>query len=259
MRAYALLVRLYPADHPRDEMLGVLEENGRSWPREAPSLLLGAARARTGAGDPVGWRWLYAARAAALMLLIAGALAPVLDLHYGVQLRTDLTVATWICAGLAAAAVVAGVRLVAFGLAAAALVLSTLDEISPAAIAAYALAAALLVIPGRPRPVRNPLPILLAVAWSADYTAPAWVPPALLAVLLAWTLIDERVLLAVGLALPAGLITAAAEVGDVADARGLLIMAALRLGVPIVLIAVAGTIAHRRAPQAAVSRRTQSR
>jgi hypothetical protein len=40
MRPYAILVRLYPADHPRDEMLGVLEENGQPWCREAPSLML---------------------------------------------------------------------------------------------------------------------------------------------------------------------------------------------------------------------------
>lgn len=247
MNAYALMVGLYPAGYPHDEMLGVLEENGRPWHREAPSLLLGAARARTGAGHPVGLRWLYAARAAALMLLVAGALTPVLDLYYGVQLRTGLTVVTWVCAGLAAAAVVGGVRLWAFGLTAAALVLSTIDEISTAAVAAYALAAVLLLLPGRPLPVRNPLPILLALTWSADYTAPVWVQPAVLAVLLLWTLIDERILLAVGLALLAGLITATAQVADVADGRGLLIMAALRLGLPIALVGVAATITHRRA------------
>jgi hypothetical protein len=235
MNAYALMVGLYPAGYPRDEMLGVLEEHGRPWPREAPSLLLGAARARTGGDHSVARRWLYAARAAALMLLVAGALAPVLDLYYGVQLRTDLTVATWTCAGLAAAAVVGGVRLWAFGLATAALVLSSIDEISMAAIAAYALAAVLLVIPGRALPVRNPLPILLALAWSADYTAPAWVLPAVVAVLLLWTLVDERILLAVGLALSAGLITASAD------------MAVLRLGLPIALVGVAATITHRRA------------
>jgi hypothetical protein len=247
MNAYAVMVALYPPGYPRDEMLGVLEENGRPWLREAPALLLGAARARTGADHPPRRRWLYAARAAALMLLVAGSLAPVIDLHYGVQLRTGLTVSTWVCAGLAAAAVVGGVRLWAFGPAAAALALSSIDEISTTAIAAYAVAAVLLLIPGRPLPVRNPLPILLALAWSADYTAPAWVQPALVAALLLWTLVDERPLLAVGLALSAGLITATAQVADVADGRGLLIMAALRLGLPIAVVGVAATITHRRA------------
>lgn len=143
---------------------------------------------------------------------------------------------------------VAGVRLPAFGLALAALVLSSIDEISVVAIAAYALAAALLTIPGRRLPVRNPLPVLLVLAWSADYTAPAWVPLLLTAVLLLWTLVDERVLLAVGLALPAALITAATEVGDIADGRGLLLVAALRLGLPIAIVGVAATLVHRRRP-----------
>jgi len=257
MSPYAALVGLYPPTYPRDEMLGVLEEQGRPWHREAPSLILGAVRARSGADHSAGRRWLYAARAAALMLLVVGALAPAIDLHYGVQLRTGTTIATWVCAGLAAVAVVAGPRLAAFGLAAAALVLSSIDEISMAAIGAYALAAALLAIPGRPLPVRNPLPVLLALVWSADYTAPAWVQPLLVAALLLWTLIDERILLAVGLALPAGLITAA---GEMPDGHRLLMVALLRLAVPIAVVAVAAAIVHRRAPQSSsVSRRTQSK
>ena len=243
MKPYAVLVRLYPADHPRDEMLGVLAEGGRSWYREAPALVLGALRARTAAGRRV----CYAARAAALMLLVASAAAPWLDLRYGVQLRTGLTVATWVCAGLAAVAVVAGVRLVAFGLSAAALVLSGLDQTSIPAIGGFTLATVLLLVPGGRLPVRNPLPVLLALAWAADYALPGWVGAALLAALALWTLIDERILLAAGLALFAGLITAAAEVAETSDTRGLLIMAAWRLGLPSVLVAVGAVLVHRRA------------
>ena len=54
-------------------MLDVLEQNRRAWYREVPPLLFGAVRARTGAGQPASLRWLYAARAAALMLLVASA------------------------------------------------------------------------------------------------------------------------------------------------------------------------------------------
>jgi hypothetical protein len=246
MNGYAFLVGLYPAGHPRDEMLGVLEQSGRPWFREAPSLLLGALRARTGGDHSVRLRWLYAARAAALMLLVTGALSPVLDLRYGVQLPTRLTVATWVCAGLGAAAVVGGRRFWAFGLAVAALMMSAVDEISVAAVAAYGLASALLALPGRSLPVRNPLPILLALAWSADYTALAWAQPAVLGALLLWTLVDERILLAVGLALSAGLITATAQVADVEDGRGLLLAAVLRLGVPLAVVGVAAVLIRRR-------------
>jgi hypothetical protein len=187
----AAMLRMYPSDRPRDEMLGVLEENGRAWYREAPPLLFGALRARTGAGQPASLRWLYAARAAALMLLVASATAPVLDLRYGVQLVTNLMIATWVCAGLAAAAVVLGVRLAALCLATACLVLSGTDQTSIPAIAGYALAA--------------------------------------------------------GLALSAGLIAVTGEVADVNDTRGLLILAAWRLGVPAAVVAVAAALTHRRA------------
>jgi hypothetical protein len=246
MNAYGLIVRLYPDGHPRDEMLGVIEEVGRPWFREVPALVVGGLRARSGSGQTAGLRWIYAARAAALMLLVAGALAPVLDLRYGVQLHTDLTVATWVCAGLAAAAIVGGVRLWAFGLAVAALALSSIDGISTAAVGEYTLAAVLLLVPGRPLPVRNPLPILLALAWSADYTAPAWVQPALLAALLLWTVIDERILLAAGLALLAGLTTAVVEAGEIDDARGLIILAALRVGLPVAVLCAAAAITRHR-------------
>ena len=247
MNAYAVMLRMYPSDHPRDEMLGVLEESGQAWYREAPSLVSGALRARTGQGQPASLRWLYAARAAALTLLVASATAPLLDLRYGVELRTTLMIATWVCAGLAAAAVVLGVRLLAFGLTGAALVLSGIDQTSNPAIAGYTLAAVLLLIPGRPLPVRNPLPIMLALAWSADYTLPSGVEPALLIALVLWTVIDERILLAAGLALFAGLIAATAEMAEVNDARGLLIMAAWRLGVPAALVTVAAALTHHRA------------
>ncbi|WP_433305920.1 hypothetical protein ACQP2F_19380 [Actinoplanes sp. CA-030573] len=247
MSPYALMLRLYPDGHPRDEMLGVLEEGGRAWYREAPSLLAGALRARTGGDHPARLRWLYAARAAALMLLVAAALAPVLDLYYSQQLATNRTIATWVCAGLAVVAVAFGGRVWALGLAASALVLSAADQISMPAIAGYALATALLLIPGRSLPVRNPLPILLALAWAADYTLPEGVWLALIAAVLLWTVIDERILLATGLALLAGVIVATGQVTEAGDARGLLLMAALRLGLPAALLAFAGTLTYRRA------------
>ncbi|AGZ42783.1 hypothetical protein [Actinoplanes friuliensis] len=246
MSAYTVLLRLYPSDHPRDEMLGVLEENGRPWWREAPSLIAGAVRARTGEGQPPSLRWLYAARAAALMLLVAGTTTPLIDLHYGVELRTGMTVATWICAGLAAVAVMAGVRLVALGLTAAALVLSGMDQISTVAIAGYTLAAVLLLLPGRRLRVLNPLPVLLALSWSLDYTLPAVLRTALVVAVILWTVIDERILLAAGLALFAGLITASTEVAEVGDTRGLLIMAAWHLALPATLVAIAALLTQRR-------------
>lgn len=242
-----MMVRLYPPDHPRDEMLGVLEERHRPWHREVPALLLGALRARTGGGHPATLRWLYAARAAALMLLVAGAVAPVQDLRYGVVLRSGLMDATWVCAGLAALAVVAGFRLVAFAFAASALVLAGTDLTSIPAIACYTVAAVLLLLPGPRLPVRNPLPVLLALAWSAGYPLPEGVQLALIVALALWTVVDERVLLAAGLALAAGLITAALEVAEVSDTRGLLILAAWHVGLPAVLVAVAGTLTRRRA------------
>ena len=58
-----------------------------------------------------------------------------LDLRYGVQLVANLMIATWVCAGLAAAAVVLGVRLAALCLATAGLVLSGTDQTSIPAIA----------------------------------------------------------------------------------------------------------------------------
>ncbi|MFF5076111.1 hypothetical protein ACFY36_03605 [Actinoplanes sp. NPDC000266] len=246
MTPYEAMVRLYPSDHPRDEMLGVLEESGRRWHREAPALLLGALRARSGGGHPAGLRWLYATRAAALMLLVAGATAPVLDLRYGVVLLNSLMVATWICAGLAAAAVMLGARVPALGLSLSALLLSGTDQTSTAAIAAYTLASVLLLIPGRPLAVRNPLPILLAIAWAVDYTMPPWSQSALMIALLLWTLIDERILLAAGLALSAGLITATEEVAAASDPRSLMIVAAWRVGVPAALIVAGAALIHRR-------------
>lgn len=247
MSPYELMLRLYPDGHPRDEMLGVLEEGGRPWRREAPSLLFGALRARAGGGHPPRLRWLYAARAAALMLLVAAATAPVLDLYYSQQLSTNLTIATWVCAGLAVVAVAFGGRVWALAMASAALAVSAADQISIPAIAGYALATALLLIPGPSLPVRNPLPILLALAWGADYTLPEGVRLALVAAVLLWTVIDERILLATGLALLAGVIVATGQVTEVGDARGLLLMAALRLGLPAALLAIAGTLTHRRA------------
>ncbi|MEV4349218.1 hypothetical protein AB0J83_32580 [Actinoplanes sp. NPDC049596] len=247
MSPYEVLVRLYPADQPRDEMLGVLEENARPWPYEAPALLLGALRARTGGSHPPRLRWLYATRAAALILLVAGATAPVLDLRYGIVLLNDLMIATWICAGLAATAVMLGARLPALGLSLSALLLSGTDLTSVTAIAAYTLAAVLLLIPGPSLPVRNPLPIALAVVWAVDYTLPAWVQSALLLALLAWTFIDERILLATGLALLAGLVAVTDDVVTANDPRSLLILAGWRLGLPAALVAVGALLTHRRA------------
>ncbi|MEV6344835.1 hypothetical protein [Actinoplanes sp. NPDC051851] len=247
MTGYDLLVRLYPAGHPRDEMLGVLEESGRPWHTEAPSLIVGGLRARTGAGQPVTRRWLYAARAAALMLLTASATAPLPDLRYGTVLLSTLMIATWVCAGLAAAAVVFGARLPAFALATSALVLCATDQSSVPAVAGYTLAAVLLLLPGTPSPVRNPLPILLGLAWSADYLLPGWLQNALLAAVLLWTLIDERVLLAAGLALFAGLITVTDEVAALDSPLSALILAGWRLGAPALLVAIATTLSHHRA------------
>ncbi|MBU2663329.1 hypothetical protein KOI35_07380 [Actinoplanes bogorensis] len=247
MKTYRTLLRLYPADHPRDEMLDVLLTAGRPMRRELPALVLGGLRARLSDQDPSRVRWQAALRTAALMLLIAGAVAPLNDLYYGTQLRSNLTIATWIVAGLASVAVMIGYRLPALGLAVAALLLSGTDQISIPATSAFAVAAVFLLVPGPRRPVLHPLAILLPLAWAGDYHLPAGVQLALVVALALWTVVDERLLLATGLALSAGLIVATVEVAEIDDTRGLLILAAWRIGLPAALVAVAALLLRRRA------------
>jgi hypothetical protein len=246
MRVYRALLRLYPTDHPRDEMLDVLLTAGRPMRRELPALVLGGLRARFSDQDPSRVRWQAALRTAALMLLIAGALAPLNDINYGVHLTSTRTIATWVCAGLAALGVVLGLRLPALALAVAALLLSGTDQISVPATSAFAVAAVFLLFPGPHRPVLNPLAVLLPLAWAADHHLPGDVQLALMLALVLWTVIDERVLLASGLALSAGLIVATVEVTEIDDMRGLLILAAWRILLPAVVVAVAAFLLHRR-------------
>ena len=245
-RTYERLLHLYPADYPRDEMLGVLLANGRPRFREVPALVLGGLRARAGGGLSLLGRWRYSARAAALILLVVAALAPVEDLRWGTQLRTSWTVATWVCAGLAAAALVFGARLVAFVATVAALGLSATDEISTSAVAGFTLAALLLMIPGPATPVRNPLLALLAVAASLSLNVPEAAELALVLAVLLWTVVDERILLACGLAFCVNLFEGATMLTFRSGTDASPISFALWLGVPAALIAIGGGLAWRR-------------
>ena len=244
-RAYAALLRLYPAGHPRDEMLGVLLEADRPMWREVGPLVLGGLRARSGGDQSIAVKWLYAARAAALMLLVVSALIPVRDVATGWLTLTAAQVLVWIAAGLAVVAVVAGLRVPAAALALITFVLSASAGGDWRAVVGYSLAAALLVIPGPRTPVHSPLPLLLALAaMSGD---PVVTSPflTLAVVVLVWTVVDERLALAVGLALCTVLVQAVPELPG--DARGLLIVAAWRLGPVVFFLALGTALAIRRA------------
>jgi len=194
---FARLLRLYPADHPRDEMLDVLLAGGAPVRREALPLVLGGLRARCGGHQPPRERWLYAARAAALMLLLLSALQPVPDKlpSHGWPL------AAWIAAMLAAVAVTVGGRRPAVVLAVAAFALTTVDGSVRSAVVDYSLICVLLLIPGPRTPVASPIPWALALLGTSG-DAPTWLFFVVLAGVVVWAVVvDERILTAVGLAL----------------------------------------------------------
>ncbi|WP_249999872.1 hypothetical protein [Actinoplanes sp. M2I2] len=244
-RVYAALLRLYPAGHPRDEMLDVLLTAGRPMGRELPALVLGGLRARAGGDQPLRVRWLYAARAAALLLLIFSAVSTGRQVASGwLPLSTAQTL-VWAAVVLAAGAIVAGWRVPAALSAFAAFVLAAANGTDWRAVTGYSLAAVLLLLPGPRTPVRNPallaLPLLPIDAVALGTPALWWVG---LAVLL-WAAVDERVALAVGLAFCAAFLQAVADLPG-ADARGVFLLAVTRVGFVAVFLVVGGLVARRR-------------
>jgi len=107
-RCYARLVRLYPANAPREEILAtVLQRSGEFSFREAFALLAGALRARIGADahrTPAEFAH-SAARLAALVLLVNAAVVDVLTaaaLDISAVFRTPAGIVQYATAGLAA-------------------------------------------------------------------------------------------------------------------------------------------------------------
>jgi hypothetical protein len=248
---YGRLLRLYPAGHPRDEMLDVLLASGAPVHREVVPLVLGGLRARCGGDQSPRVRWLYAARAAALMLLVVATLTqvPPRILPGNGSLAT-----AWIAAAVAAVAVTAGTRRPAAVFASVAFVVSAVDDVSWSYVGGYLVACALLLIPGPRTPVASPLPWALALLCSAD-AVPQWFFLAALAGTALWAAVaDERILIAIGLALCAtvpGLVDDLVSILSLPDfddhlmrrARQIVILAVL---LPTVPLAFGAVIARRR-------------
>jgi hypothetical protein len=234
---YARLLRLYPAGHPRDEMLGVLLESGRPVHREALPLVLGALRARSGGDQSLAARWLYAARAAALILLVWEAIGNGDGLN-------KVALAPW-AAVAAALLVVAGARRPAFGFALTAFIADLVTADHWTFVTGLGLAAVLLAIPGPRTPVANPLMVALAVAIPLG--GPSWLPLGVLLAYALWAVVDERLLLAFGFVLSEqifGFVSAA--MAGIADGE-IWRFAMYRLLIPAVCVAAGAVIAARRA------------
>ncbi|WP_250031572.1 hypothetical protein [Paractinoplanes maris] len=238
---YAGLLRLYPAGHPRDEMLDVLLTAGRPVWREIPALVLGGLRARCG-GE---YRWLYAARAAALLLLIFSALSSARQVASGWLPLSTMQILVFAGATLAVGSIIAGLRVPAVLAAVTTFVIGAADAADWRAVTGYSLAAVLLLIPGPRTPVHNPLLPVLALV-PVDAVALGAEPLLLLGVLiLVWAVVDERVALAVGLAFCVAFLQV---IGDLTgnDARGLFLLAVTRLGFVTAFLLVGGLAAQRR-------------
>jgi hypothetical protein len=234
---YARLLRLYPAGHPRDEMLGVLLESGRPVHREVLPLVFGALRARSGGDQSLAVRWLYAARAAALILLVWEAIGNGDGL-------SEVAPAPW-AAVAAALLVVAGARRPALGFALTAFIAGLVTADHWTFVTGLGLAAALLAIPGPRTPVANPLLVALAVAIPVG--DPPWLPIVVLFAFALWAVVDERLLLAFGFVLSDqifGFVSAA--MAGIADGE-IWRYAVQRLLIPAACVAVGAAIAASRA------------
>ncbi|MCO8274538.1 hypothetical protein M1L60_28465 [Actinoplanes sp. TRM 88003] len=240
-RAYEVLLRLYPAGHPRDEMLDVLLTARRPMWREVPALVVGALRARTGNDH----RWLYAARAAALLLLIHSAVGSAREVEATWLPLSTMQILVWVAVALAVGAIIAGWRVPAALAGVAAFAISAADGVDWRSVTAYSLAAVLLIIPGPSTPVRNPILLALALVpldAVALGTAPSWLIG--LGVLL-WAVVDERVALAVGLAFCVAFLQVIADLPG-SDARGVLILTGSRVGFVAAFLLVGAWVARRR-------------
>jgi hypothetical protein len=245
---YARLLRLYPADHPRDEMLDVLLTSGRPFRREVLPLVLGGLRARSGGGQSLAVRWRYAARAAALMLLIASAAGQMSDALSTGPPVTSWWIVTWSAAAFAFVAVLLGFRLPGFVLALTAFLTGAVNAGDWRSATGYALAATLLLIPGPRTPVVNPLlPVVALAAALAGRELPTELLYLVLVAVLLWSaVVDERILLAVGIALSVGAIQLLGYASAGTDPR-IFLLAASRLLIPAILLTAGAFIAVRRA------------
>lgn len=243
---YARLLRLYPADHPRDEMLDVLLTSRRPWRREVLPLVLGGLRARSAGNQSLAVRWRYAARAAALMLLVASAASQMSDANTGMPV-TSWWIVAWSAAALASVAVLLGLRLPGFILVLTAFLTVAANADDWRAGTGYALAAMLLMIPGPRTPVVNPLlPVVALTAVLAGRELPIELLYLVLIAVLAWSVVvDERILLAIGIALSIGAVQHVAYATSGNDPRMYLI-AASRLLVPAIFLTMGAMIAARR-------------
>jgi hypothetical protein len=281
-RRYARLVNLYPSRYPRDEILDtVLLGNAGFSFREASALLAGALRARTGADvrrTPAAFAF-SAARLAALTLLVYAAALDILSalpLDVPAIVRPPHDVAQFAVAGLAALMLhVTALIMLARGAYRRAAVAAFLGF--PIAVVAQSrfvgswhfdgfwaapiallLILALLFAPNRVRTA--PLAWLLAVppavillpTGASAVLGPAWFIQqqaimVLVALALAWSLLDARVPLAVAaLALCNVLtnVTAAATAGFLGEetiATGIATTA-----LPMVALVAAATVSRRR-------------
>lgn len=217
-RSYGRLLRLYPAAYRRergDEMLDALLASGatRLTQRERRALILGALRARAGASDRrgLGTTWRQSAALAAVLLMAYGAATDVsqyLAAAPGAGWRENVAAAI----GLAGIALAFGRWLpAAIACAVAAYLFPTVSTGHPGiTLSLEWLLAAVLLIPaavrgGRPQ-WRQGYLVLLALALFDPALTPetpfGWLT--LLAVVLAWTAVDERAAIACGLMLALG-------------------------------------------------------
>ena len=179
-------------------------------------------------------RWVYAARAGALILLVWDAIGN----GDGLSKMALVPLAATLL-------VVAGVRRPAFGFALTAFVTALVTADHWTSVTGLGLAAALLAIPGPRTPVANPLIIALAVAIPLG--GPSWLPLGVLFAYALWAVVDERLLLAVGFALSQqifGFVSVA--MAGIADGE-IWRFAVYRLVLPAACVAAGAVIAARRA------------
>jgi hypothetical protein len=240
---YALLLRLYPADYPRDEMLGVLVAGGRPFHRELLPLILGGLRARADGGQSLRMKWLHAVRVAALLLLVATAGDPLPRVIDGAASPAPVVV-TWVAAGLTIIAIIVGWRRPALAFALVAFVAASTSTDTWHTSVEYAIPAALLLIPGPRTPVAAALPLTVGII--AAMPGPVWLMLALLLVLVLWSLVDERILIAVGIMIGTGIVQLAYHLSLGVDPQIMQSRLAFYALVPTGLTALGAVLALRR-------------
>jgi hypothetical protein len=240
---YARLLRLYPAGYPRDEMLGVLLAGGRPFHRELPALVLGGLRARAGGGQSLGVRWLHAVRVAALFLLVANAGDPLVRVIDGAASPIPVVV-TSIATGLAIIAIIVGWRRPACAFAVVAFLAASMSTGSWYTDLGYMIPVVLLLIPGPRTPVAAPLALTVAVVLEPP--GPAWLMLALLFVLVLWSLIDERILIAIGIMIGTGTIELAHHLSLGVDPQVIQSRLAFYVLIPAALLGIGAVLARRR-------------